>query len=154
MKWLKVFLFLCIISILTILGFLSSYEKRHERYLMFFKNKITNETQLENRYIVLDTNKENLTCFVEEFLLGPTNYQLRSFFPHGMKYKSLFVRDDILYLDLPRDSLLYMNESFEDFYELFRKSLKLNFPSIKNVYVFVEGVQAYEKSLQHPNKTK
>lgn len=151
MKWFRIFLLLCVASILSVLGFLYSYEKKHERYLMFFKHKITNETQLENRYIVVDADKESLNCFVEEFLLGPTNHQLRSFFPHGMKYKSLFVKDDVLYLDLPRDSLLYMNESFEDFYELFKKSLKLNFPSIKNAYVFIEGVQAYEKKVATSN---
>ena len=133
MKWFKVFLLLFIVFILGGLGFLYSHEKKHERYLMFFKNKITNETQIENRYIVLDS------------LLGPTNHQLRSFFPHGMKCKSLFVRDDVLYLDLPRDSLLYASESFEDFYNLFRKSLKLNFPSIKDAYVSIEGVQVYER---------
>lgn len=145
MRWFKVFFLLFIVSILGGLGFLHSYEKKHERYLMFFKNKITNETQIENRYIVLDSDKESLNCFVEEFLLGPTNHQLRSFFPSGMKCKSLFVRDDILYLDLPRDSLLYASESFEDFYNLFRKSLKLNFPSIKDTYVSIEGVQVYER---------
>lgn len=149
MKWFKTFLFVCIISILSILGFLHSYEKKHERYLMFFKHKITNEVQIENRYVVLNNDKESLNCFVEEFLLGPSNHQLHSFFPRGMKYKSLFIRDEVVYLDLPRDSMLHMPNgiSFEDFYNLFKKSLALNFPSIKNVYIFVEGVQAYQERI-------
>lgn len=149
MKWFKLFLFLFIVSILGVLGFLHFSEKKHERYLMFFKHKITHEIHFENRYIVLDADKESINCFVEEFLLGATNHQLCSFFPHGMKYKSLFVRDDDLYLDLPRDSLLHVSEgvTFEDFYNLFRRSLFLNFPSIKNVYIFIEGTQAYEQRL-------
>ncbi len=147
MRWLKVFLFLCIVSILSVLVFLNFHGKRYERYLMFFKSKITNEVQIENRYVVLDPDKESLECFVEEFLLGSANYQLNSFFPHGMKCKSLFVRDDIVYLDLPKDSLLHISKGvvFEDFYNLFRKSLTLNFPSIKDVYIFIDGTQVYEK---------
>ena len=145
MNWFKALLFFCIASISTVLVVLHFHATRYERYLMFFKNKITNEVQLENRYIVLDGEKESLNCFVEEFLLGPVNHQLHSFFPHGMKYKSLIVRDDVLYLDLPRNSLLHMNESFEDFYNLFIKSLNLNFPSIKKAHIFIEGVEAYEK---------
>ena len=114
---------------------------------MFFKHKITNEVQIENRYVMLDGDKESLNCFVEEFLLGPANHQLHSFFPKGMKYRSLFIRDDVLYLDLPRDSLLHISKgvAFEDFYNLFRKSLSLNFPSVKDVYIFIEGVQTYER---------
>jgi len=149
MKWFKAFLFLCVISILSVLGVLHFHEKKYERYLMFFKTKITGEVQLENRYIVLDPDKESLNCFVEEFLLGPANHQLCSFFPRGIKYKSLFTRDNVLYLDLPRDSLLHMGEgvAFEDFYNLFKKSLYLNFPSIKNVYIFIEGVPTYENKV-------
>ena len=146
MKWFKAFLFLFIVSILSTLAFLHFHEKRHERYLMFFKHKITKEVQLENRYIVLDSDKESLNCFVEEFLLGPANHQLSSFFPRGMKYKSLFIRDGVLYLDLPRDSLLHTCEdvTFEDFYNLFKKSLSINFPSIKDVHIFIEGTQTYK----------
>ncbi|MGP1438438.1 MAG: hypothetical protein ACTTKH_05140 [Treponema sp.] len=149
MKWFKAFLFLCVISILSIAVFLQFHEKKYERYLMFFKHKITGEVQLENRYIVLDPDKESLNCFVEEFLLGPANHQLCSFFPHGMKYKTLFTKNGVLYLDLPRDSLLHMPKgvAFEDFYNLFKKSLFLNFPSIKNAYIFIEGVQAYEENV-------
>ena len=151
MKWFKAFLFIFVLSILSVMAFLHFQTKKYERYLMFFKSKITNEIQLENRYIALDGEKESLHCFVEEFLLGPANHKLKSFFPHGMKYKSLIVSDGVLYLDLPRDSLLYMNDSFEDFYNLFIKSLKLNFPSIKNVHVFIEGAEAYEKKIANKN---
>ena len=146
MKWFKAFLFLCVVATLSAVGFLHFNEKKYERYLMFFKSKITGEVQLENRYVVLSSDKESLNCFVEEFLLGPSNHQLHSFFPRGIKYKSLFIRKDVLYLDLPRDCLLHMPKgvNFEDFYNFFRKSLALNFRSIKNVYISIEGVQAYE----------
>ena len=115
---------------------------------MFFMNKVTKEVQLENRYIALPTEKHSINIFIEEFLLGPASHELMSFFPHGTTYRSLFVRDDILYLDLYRDTVQNMPHgvSFEDFYNMFNKSLKINFPDIKTANIFVDGVRVYEKT--------
>ena len=115
---------------------------------MFFMNKVTREVQLENRYIALPTEKHSITIFIEEFLLGPASHELMSFFPHGTTYRSLFVRDDILYLDLYRDTVQNMPHgvSFEDFYNMFNKSLKINFPNIKTANIFVDGARVYEKT--------
>ena len=115
---------------------------------MFFRNKVTGEIQLENRYIALPIEKNSLNVFIEEFLLGPANHELMSFFPHGTTYRSLFIRDDILYLDLYREAVQTMSQgvNFEDFYNLFNKSLKINFPEIKTANIFIDGVRVYEKT--------
>ena len=147
MKWVKAFLIIVITCFFATLMFFHVNQKEYERYLMFFKDKITGEVQIENRYIALSPDKESLNVFVEEFLLGPANYSLLSFFPHGMKYKTLFLQNDVLYLDLPKDSLLHMpkNVEFKEFYDLFKKSLNINFPKVKDVEIFIEGNKAYEK---------
>lgn len=148
MKYIKIFLIFAIFSTTCAILFLSFYEKKYERYLMLFKNKITGDVEIENRYISLSDDKESLNVFVEEFLLGPANNNLISFFPSSAGYRSFFLRGDVLYLDLSKDAVLHMPSGveFEDFYILFNKSLKLNFPELKGVHIFVEGVKAYEKA--------
>lgn len=114
---------------------------------MLFKNKVTGGIEIENRYINVDSDKDSLNVFVQEFLLGPASNNLIPFFPSSAGYRSLFLRNDILYLDLSKDAVLHMPNGveFEDFYTLFNKSVKLNFPKLKGVYIFVDGVKAYEK---------
>ena len=148
MKWVKAFLILLVVAVISGSVFLYSYGKKYERYLMFFRNKVTGEIQLENRYIALPIEKNSLNVFIEEFLLGPANHELMSFFPHGTTYRSLFIRDDILYLDLYREAVQTMSQgvNFEDFYNLFNKSLKINFPEIKTANIFIDGVRVYEKT--------
>ena len=148
MKWIKASLLFVVVSLIAIIVFFSFYEKKYERYLMLYRDKVTGEEQIENRYVALPTEKDSLNVFVEEFLLGPADYHLASFFPHGTTYRSLFLQDDVLYLDLPRDSVVNMPKGvqFQDFYDLFLKSLKINFPELKDVYIFIEGVRAYENT--------
>lgn len=148
MKYIKIFLVFAIFSVASAILFVSFYEKKYERYLMLFKNKVTGDIEIENRYISLDTDKENLNVFVEEFLLGPASNNLISFFPPSISYRSMFLRDNVLYLDLSKDAVSHMPSGieFEDFYTLFNKSLKLNFPELKGVHIFIEGVKAYEKA--------
>lgn len=148
MKYIKIFLIFAIFSTIFAILFLSFYEKKYERYLMLFKNKVTGDVEIENRYVSLDTDKEDLNIFVEEFLLGPANNNLIPFFPPSIGYRSLFLRDNVLYLDLSKDAVLHMPNGveFEDFYILFNKSLKLNFPELKDVNIFIEGVKAYQKA--------
>lgn len=148
MRWVKVFLIFLVVIVAGASFFLYSYGKRYERYLMFFRNKITEDIQIENRYIALSTEKNSIDVFIEEFLLGPTSHELLSFFPHGTTYRSLFVRDDILYLDLYRSAVQNMpsGANFEDFYNLFNKSLRVNFPKIKTANLFIEGVRVYERT--------
>lgn len=148
MRWVKAFLVLLVVLVAGGSVFLYSYGKKYERYLMFFRNKTTGEVQLENRYLALPMEKNSIDVFIEEFLLGPANNELMSFFPHGTTYRSLFVRDGILYLDLHHNSVQNMPHGvvFEDFYTLFNKSLKINFPGIKTTNIFVDGVRVYEKT--------
>ena len=148
MKWVKAFLVLLVIAVAGGSVFLYSYGKKYERYLMFFRNKTTGEVQLENRYLALPTEKNSANVFIEEFLLGPANHELMSFFPHGTTYRSLFIRDNVLYLDLHRYSVQNMPHgvNFEDFYHLFNKSLKINFPQIRATNIFIDGVRVYEKT--------
>ena len=116
---------------------------------MLFKDRVTGEVEIENRYIALDSDASSLNVFVEEFLLGPVNHNLISFFPHGMKYNTLIFQDGVLYLDLPRDAVLHMPKEvqFEEFYNLFIKSVKINFPKLKTVHVSIGGVEAYENGI-------
>lgn len=148
MRWVKAFLVLLVVMVAGGSIFLYSYGKKYERYLMFFKNKVTGEVQLENRYLALPTEKNSLDVFVAEFLLGPANHELLPFFPHGTTYRSFFVRGDVIYLDLYRNTIENMPKevSFEDFYIMFNKSLKINFPNIKVANIFIDGVRAYEKN--------
>lgn len=148
MKWVKASLLFITVPLIAVIAFSNVYEKKYERYLMFYKNKVTGEEQIENRYVAIPTDKESLNIFVEEFLLGPADYHLISFFPHGTTYRSLFLQDDILYLDLPRESISNMPKGvqFQDFYTLFLKSLKINFPELKNVHIFIEGTKVYENT--------
>lgn len=147
-KWVKMFLVFLVVAIAGGSIFLYSYGKKYERYLMFFRNKVTGELQIENRYIALPIEKNSIDVFIEEFLLGPANHELMSFFSHGATYRSLFVRDDILYLDLHRETVQNMPRGvdFEDFYNMFNKSLKINFPNIKTANIFVDGIKVYEKT--------
>lgn len=144
----KAFLIFLVVAIVSGSVVLYSYGNKYERFLMFFRNKVTGEVQLENRYITLPTEKDSINVFIEEFLFGPASYELIPFFSHGTTYRSFFVRDNILYLDLYRETVLTMPHgvNFEDFYNLFNKSLKINFPEIKATNIFIEGAKVYEKT--------
>ena len=147
MKYIKVLLVALIAIVIGSAFFLHLHEKKYERYFMLFKDKVTGEIEIENRYVAVSEEKDSLNVFVEEFLLGPVNHNLISFFPHGMKYNTLIFDNGVLYVDLPKDSVLHMPKDvqFEEFYNLFIKSIKINFPTLKDVRIFIGGSEAYEK---------
>lgn len=130
--------------ILALMSGLYFKSTKYERYLIYFKNKITKKINTETRYLIKQENMEE-ERFVCELLLGAENHDYYSV-SQGLQPKSVFVRKNVLYVDLPETLLGQMPEGFEfeEFYGLFLKNVFTNFSHIEKVNMFLDGKLVYE----------
>lgn len=132
--------------IVIVLSFTSVFNKKYDRYVLFFKNSITGKIDTEIRYVPVQNITEPEAAFFEELMLGPVNHHCYSFIKTGSKLLSCFVKDGILYADLP---LIFIEEIKKEFDSdeikaLLQKNIFTNCKGLKASHIFVEGVEIYE----------
>lgn len=141
----KILLLGIIALILASMGILYMKNPKYDRYVIYFKNITSKKINTEIRYLLRDSSIPAEQRFVSEFLLGPENHDYYSF-SSNTKADSVFMKKNILYIDLPETIL---NETvkdfeFEEFYMLFLKSIFINFKNIEEVNIFIGGRKVYE----------
>lgn len=132
-----------VFCILSCMFFLYLKNNKYERYLIYFKNKITNKINVEMRYLIKpETSEEEF--FVSELFLGAENHDYY-YISQEIRPKSVFIRNKILYVDLPEKILEKMPAGFDfdEFYGLFLKNIFSNFRNIEKIYIFLDGKKVY-----------
>ncbi|WP_371922614.1 hypothetical protein [Treponema sp. OMZ 790] len=79
-------------------------------------------------------------------MLGPVNHHCFSFIPAGSKLLSCFVKEGILYADLPASFIDGIKEELdsEEIRKLLQKNIFTNCKHLKAAYIFAEGTEIYE----------
>ena len=69
----KIFAASLLASIIIVILFTSVFNKKYDRYVLFFKNSITGKIDTEIRYVPVQNVMEPEAAFFEELMLGPVN---------------------------------------------------------------------------------
>ncbi|UTC61371.1 GerMN domain-containing protein [Treponema sp. OMZ 787] len=135
-----------LLVIVIVLSFTSVFNKKYDRYVLFFKNSITGKIDTEIRYVPVQNITEPEAAFFEELMLGPVNHHCYSFIRAGSKLISCFVKDGILYADLPVVFTEDIKQEFDSdqIKALLQKNIFINCKDLKAAYIFVEGMEIYE----------
>ena len=142
----KIFAAFLLIVIIIVILFTSVFNKKYDRYVLFFKNSITGKIDTEIRYVPVQNIMEPEAAFFEELMLGPVNHYCYSFIPTGSKILSCFVKEGILYADLPMVFVAEIKQEFDSdqIRQLLQKNIFTNCKALKSAHIFVEGVEIYE----------
>ncbi len=137
--------FLLIVIIIVVL-FTSVLNKKYDRYVMFFKNSITGKIDTEIRYVPIQNIMEPEAAFFEELMLGPVNHYCYSFIRAGSKLLSCFVKEGVLYADLPVVFIEDIKQELDsdEIRYLLQKNIFTNCKDLKAAHIFVEGIEIYE----------
>ena len=137
-------LLVIIAGVLTVSYMMSS---KHERALLYFSQS-TGGIGIEERYLPQLPESEFAVSLINEMLLGPADHRFLRFVDPELRPLSCFVRDNVVYVDLPAQ-VLTPNVKTPDFYTvytLFRKNIAVNCKHIDTVYFYIDGVPAYVKN--------
>ena len=95
----------------------------------------------ENRFFPSVKNVDKVELYVSELVLGPVGNRYKNLFEPGTKVNSCFVKNHVLYVDLSSQALFASKNTSElsKAVPLFRKNIKKNFSSIKDVKLFIDG---------------
>ncbi len=142
----KIFASSLLLAIIITVLFTSVFNKKYDRYVLFFKNSITGKIDTEIRYVPVQNVIEPEAAFFEELMLGPVNHYCYSFIPSDSKMISCFVKDGILYADLPLVFVAEIKQEFDsdEIRQLLQKNIFTNCKALKAAHIFIEGVEIYE----------
>ncbi len=134
-----VFLGLLVLSLLLFLFLGNSSVER----LLFFPSQTGRRMVAEERFLPRHrTLEENVTEVAEGVLLGPTRNDAERVFPRGGAVLAALIHGRTLYLDLTPNLLADDPEvplKGQDAFDALGRSLRFNFPSIREVVFFVDG---------------
>ncbi|MDR0399900.1 MAG: GerMN domain-containing protein [Treponema sp.] len=128
----------------------------HVRRTFVFYFATDRSIMVEDRMLPRSGNREDdITRYVEEFLLGPESPDLAPPFPKETRLRSLLYRDGVVYAGLSESAALPLSEQgfpasregvFEGFETLYQGILR-NFPYVRDVSIFTGGNRAFADSL-------
>lgn len=138
-------LFFTFIGLILLYFLLLPLQTKHKRYMLYFVNARSGKIGTEARYVLKSGTKSCEAQFVEELVLGAMNHDFYDYFKKGTTYNSCFVDGETLYVSFPAAVLNDIQEKmpFEKFYALFKKNIFANFSNIKELCMFLDGVQVY-----------
>ena len=95
----------------------------------------------EVRYLASDPVQGKIACYVDELVLGPSFYRGRPLFTPGTKVDYCFLQGKTLFVGLSEEAALQEGGalSIEKSIALFKKNIRKNFPSVKEIEIFIEG---------------
>ncbi len=101
---------------------------------------------VENRYVPENPNKDAISYYVDEILLGPQTERTKMMFADGTSCLSCIEKDGVLYINLSSELLKMGNNVMEirDGMELLKMNILRNFKKISAVEIFVDGNYAFE----------
>lgn len=144
-KFSNLVLFIIFVGLIIFYFVSLPFMTKHNRYTMYFLNLRTKKVGTEARYVLKNDTIPREEQFVQELVLGPMDHNFYDYFKKGTNYTACFVDGDVLYVAFPKSILLDVESKmpFEQFYELFKKNVFSNFSNIKEVCMFLDGVQVY-----------
>lgn len=101
----------------------------------------------EIRYLADGENLEaRIKSYVQELLLGPRHHRGMNLLTPGTKINSIFVRDDVLYVDFAESALLPGINTVENLLglPLIEKNVFTNFGNIDTIILYINGNIVYE----------
>ena len=142
----KIFASSLLLAIIITVLFTSVFNKKYDRYVLFFKNSITGKIDTEIRYVPVQNVIEPEAAFFEELMLGPVNHYCYSFIRAGSKLLSCFVKEGVLYADLPVVFIEDIKQELDsdEIRYLLQKNIFTNCKDLKAAHIFVEGIEIYE----------
>ena len=123
------------------------FTNKTDRREFLFPSADDESLVIEYRNLPENPVQGDVQLFIDELLLGSSVERTRLLFAPETRVLSCFQRGDRLYLNLTQD-LLFMGSGvipLEYGAELLDKNIKLNFPDIKDVELYVDGNLAFEK---------
>ena len=117
-----------------------------KKYSFIFPSVDKGEYVVETRFLPENSQKDEITFYIDELLLGSSLERTKMIFTQGTTIRSCFLRDGILYLDLSAELLKSSSNTIliDEAFELLEKNIKDNFNSVKELEIFVDGKYALE----------
>ncbi len=115
-----------------------------------FVSILDGRTELERRFLPRTfSREESVRRYVAEYLLGPTDIEFAMPFYRGTSLRSVMVRGGVAYVDLSASAALPADEGLDvrRSLDILIMGIKLNFPSLKDAKVYIEGHEPYADSV-------
>ena len=137
--WGSVFLFVLLLSLLLFLF----VDNRQSQIVLFFPNYANHRLTGEERFVPRhSTESQGIETVVNELILGPEQLRHDRALARETTVRSLLVKGNTAYVDLSA-GILFPTEavalSFEESLQAIKRSIRFDFPSIKQVIITVEG---------------
>ena len=134
-----------LIVILCISLIFSIFHFHGTKYSFRYYISGTQNTVFETRSVPAVKNVSKVKGYVEEFLLGPSVQRAVPAFPLKTRILFCFERQGILFLNLSQDAILDLSPetNLRGNYELLEMNVKSNFPHIKKIELFVDGISVF-----------
>ncbi|MBN1799157.1 MAG: GerMN domain-containing protein [Spirochaetales bacterium] len=138
------------ISVLLASIFLFAFSENWAKRVLFFPHVNSTKIIGEARFLPdLGNQKDNVMLLVDEIMAGPYKYGNLPVIPETTKLKSAIIDNDILYVNFSKevfkiDKLVLITP--KDMLQAFANSVCYNFPGIKKVYFFIEGLPVSDYS--------
>lgn len=141
---------ICLLLLGCIAGavFLSYAAGQKYRRLLFYFQRTDGQTiGTEERYVPHSAARHPAVTVVEELLLGPFRHEFLHITDPDIPVNRCFVRKDAVYIDLPAQVLSprVKTSDFHTAYRLLKKNIVTNCKDIRTVYLYIDGVPAYQK---------
>ena len=147
--WIGVFLTALVLSLVLYMLFPQGVVER----VLFFPDDLQKRITGEPRLVVRRQDREeNVEQVLRELLLGPAEIQHKRVLPKNAGYRSVILRDDVLYIDYTDEVLFGVYDvplSFTAMLDAVRETVRYNFPSVKEMVVTVNGQLPFETPYDH-----
>jgi len=130
--------------------FLFAFSENWVKRVLFFPHVNSTKVIGEERFLPdLGNEKDNLLLLVDEILAGPYKYDNLPVIPENTRLKSAIIHNNILYVNFSKeifniDKLVLITP--KDMLQAFANGVLYNFPGIKKVYIFIEGMPVSDYS--------
>lgn len=99
-------IFILIIAVIIIACYFA-FNKNYYHTLLFYPDKTKNLLLAEKREITKERdNTKRIKNIIEELLLGPINSEIYNVFPKDSKLLSIRLEDDVLFLNLNKETIM------------------------------------------------
>jgi len=142
------FVYLVVIGLFALGDFL--YIGLARRTFVFY-SYIGNNTVVEDRMLYRSPNQEtDIRRYIDEVLLGPVSPDSAPLFPRETRLNSFMYREGVVYADLTESAALPSEGSGDVYRSLLtlNEGLRRNFPSIKDVRLFIGGNEVFFKEFR------
>lgn len=124
-----------------------SARKADGRYVFLFESLDDADVHVEVRYINTVPDGDEITCYLNDLLLGPSTNRYRPLFASGTTLRSCFLRNGTLFIDLSGEAMLQAGASSETerACSLLKENITSNFSRVDDIQIFILGNEVYRE---------